>query len=66
MKRGTLSLAEDSIGGSKSKRPGVCPVWLMTSDARDAEGELVTSFTKSHLFKRGNTQDYLPCLPHEG
>ena len=65
MKRGTLSLAEDSIGGSKSKRPGVCPMWLMTSDARGTKGELLASFTKSHLFKRGTTMEYLRCLPYE-
>ena len=63
--RGFLNLAEESIGGARSKRPGVCPVWLMTSDARDFTGELVSSFNKSHVFKRGNTQDYLTCLRYE-
>ena len=44
IKRGYFNLAEESIGGAKSRRPGVCPVWLMTSDARDAKGEPVTNF----------------------
>ena len=64
VRRGTLNLDEASLG-SRSKRPGCTPVWLVTSDAKDPHNadKLMSEFEMSFLFKRRRALEDLKVLP---
>jgi hypothetical protein len=72
VRRGSINVTEESIGGMRSKRPGCTTIWLLTNNEKDPETKQhVSVFETSLLFKRLrpigaletlHTTDYInPC-----
>jgi hypothetical protein len=53
VRRGSINVTEESIGGTRSKRPGCTTIWMLTSNEKGPETKRhVSVFDSSLLFKR--------------
>ena len=69
VRRGSVDLDEESLGGSRSQRSGICPIWRVQSSERDPHNpnpkkvKYLSELEPSFMFKRGCAEQHLKVLP---
>ena len=68
VRRGSVDLEEESLGGPRSKRPGFCTIWRVQSDEKDPQNpnpkkvKYLSELEPSFMFKRGRAEQDLKVL----
>ena len=70
VRRGFLPIKSDSLGGAKSDRPGVHPIWILMSDQTELDPKtgkqrLKNKWASSFLARRGTTTASLDVLAYK-
>ena len=69
VRRGSVDLDEESLGGSRSQRSGICPIWRVQSSEKDPHNpnpkrvKYLSELEPSFMFKRGRAEQDLKVLP---